>query len=276
MEIKNILIATSLFCNQKKWPSLLGAIQGFNTTIYKKPSYCLEFNYASGQNIRFSFLVNQHAADEVLQQTDHYFKNFFRGTKTEVARPNGEIFKAFDENNIFYGLYDPIVVRKGTLTNYSLQFTLSKYIIAALKNEDYLDDETILTLAYYFSVTVLKMAVQHLPLKKSMLIASFKKRYYQSELFDIKLIQAKFKENKAILLEIFHGVGTTDTPQFIRKWESYIVKLISTWRKEQLQTKIFSLIDQIEIQLGLNQAMKSMLYYFIFRTLSAKTELPAN
>ena len=270
MESKSILAATSLFYNQRKWPSLLQAIQTFNSTIYKKPSYYLEFNYASGQNIRFLFLVKENDADQLLEQADHYFKSFFLHAKSDPPKLNGEIFKAFDENNIYYGLYDPIIIKKEDIIEYSSKFTLSKYMIEALRNEHYLDDETILTLAYYFSITIIKIAIELLPAIRNILIMYFKKSYFQSEMFDNKLIQTKFGENKNILLEILNSVGTTDAPFFIKKWKNYISKQFGTLQKEELETKIFPLIDQIKVQLGLNSAMKSMLFYFIFRTLSIK------
>jgi hypothetical protein len=270
MESRNILSATSLFCSQRNWPVLLRSIQNFNKTIYKKPSFSLEFNYLSGENIRLSFLAQENRAERLLKHTDEYFKNFFCKLKPDSRKQSGEIFKSFEQNNIYYGLYEPILIKKGEIKNYTLQFTLSKLIIAALKDEDHLDDETILTLAFYFIITVIKVIEEKFDLNKKILTGYFKERFQQLETFENTIIKAKYKENKSILLEIYNSIGGQEAPQWIKRWENFLLDFMNN-NNTETKSKAILIFGQIRKQLGLNNIKESMLCYFIFRTLQGKT-----
>jgi hypothetical protein len=269
MESKNILAATSLFCSQRNWPLLLKAIDNFNKTIYKKSSFCLEFNYLSGENVRFSFLTQKKTAEGLLKHTDEYFKDFFCRLKPEIQKQSGEIFKSFEQNNIYYGLYNPAAISKVEEKNYTLQFTLSKLIVAALKDEDYLNDEIILTLAYYFAITFIKVAIKKFKVHKKVFTVYFRDQYHSLETLEHKVIDAKFKENKPILLEIYRSIGEKDSPRWIEKWEATLLELMQNNETEPA-LKTAQVFQYIGTQLGLNNAMKSMLFYFIFQILLVK------
>jgi len=266
MHTKYILVATSLFCSKKNWPVLLKAIQRFNRTIYLKPFFCLELNYLSGENIRFSYLAKEVDAEQLVKHAEEYFLGFFNSIKPEIIQQTEGIFKNFEQNKVYYGLYNPIIIKKGERKYYRLQFMLSKLLIAALKDEHNLDSETILTLAYYFNITVIKTAVENFSVDGKQLIAIYRDRYYTSRGIGNKEMQSKFQENEHILLEITNSLGKKDSPRWLRKWKTFLVDFMND---ESMETtfKTISIFEQIKIQLALNSKMEVMLCYFIFRVL---------
>lgn len=272
MKSKNILVATSLFCSRKNWPALLRAVDLFTKTIYERQFYCLEFNYLSGENIRFSFLTNEETADDLLKQTDQYFKDFFLKANSCNAEQNINkgIFKLFEKNTICYGLYEPITIRRNEKKNYVLQFTLSEVIIDALKDEEELDDEAILTFAYYLVITVIQTSVRNRLVQKKILFEHFEFSCRRAEQLEKEFINAKFRDNQPILEQIFDSIENKSSLVWVEKWKDFIVEIINKKDNLDANSKIFLLFDQIKLRLGFTQMMESLLNCFIFRIITKK------
>ena len=150
-------LSISLFSNQPNWHKLLSqGIKSFIESQKKIHNYTIEFNYLSGENIRLSLMVKEAEAPFVVKEADSYFKHFFSKSNfsvKEVKLPVEGVFMPFPVNIIQYGLYKTQESGNNE-TGYNIATDLSKIVTAALTDDT--DDETIITLAFYLQMGLIR------------------------------------------------------------------------------------------------------------------------
>lgn len=152
-----VWLSLSLFCAKNNWNKLLGeGIEPFVEGQKLITNYTISFNFLSGENIRLSLQVNSEDAPEVAKCADAYFKNYFSFSKFPVKKlllPVDGVFLPMPMNTIQYGLYS---VSAKTQAEISYLTNVSKILITALKC-DSIDDEAIITFAFYLQVGLTKV-----------------------------------------------------------------------------------------------------------------------
>ncbi len=153
-----IWLSISLFSSKENWHRILSeAIAPFAETNRLLKAFKVEFNHLSGENIRLSLLTNI-GNEALLAATAHsYFNSYFEEAKLPqqpLKLPVEGVFMPFPANTIQYGLYPPLTVGGDEVDQYALPVTLSKIMVAALQEE--IDDETILTFAFYLQIALVK------------------------------------------------------------------------------------------------------------------------
>jgi len=155
---KSIWLSTSLFSSKGNWHNILReAIGPFTQSNSLVKGYTIKFNYLSGENIRLSLLTDLGNEESLAKTADKYFKNYFRKANlpdASIKLPVAGVFMPIPRNSIQYGLYAPVSIDVEEQIQYALPIKLSKIIVAALQEE--IDDELILTLAFYLQISLAK------------------------------------------------------------------------------------------------------------------------
>jgi hypothetical protein len=278
MEQNYTWLATSLFSRKNRWGNLLGEIELFVNKWMNKNhtnNYLLEFNYLSGENIRFAFLSASEHTGCFVKQMDEHFKYFFLNSgnpENEPLLPTAGIFMPFPQNTIQYGLYMPVIISDlKEIEKYSIQIELSAIIIEALRQEE-INDEVILTFSYYLIIAFIIILIRNGLFLKAELIAFYSDSESNN---DIECTSSKFSDNKEILFEITNSIINSnqagDRPSWLEKWinvceieikNNFLFTSQSNFMATHLRIK--SLIYK---HLGISGKMKFLLSYFISQTL---------
>jgi len=236
--------------------------------------YLIEFNSLCGENIRLAILVSDDSVTEFVPVIDDYFKRFFSTGKlrTEPALlPVIGVFKPFEQNTIQYGLFDISFSASET----KLAANLSRVILTALKDDE-IDDETIITFAFYLHSAILKAS------KDSSGLSYEVGDYYTDAVsltgrdISIEFLADKFKSNKQDLADIYQDImveNKLNLPGWLEDWIAYIkddieinsVDLTDVLKIEK-QYKITSIVTR---QLGLSQNSWLITRYFLHETMNA-------
>jgi hypothetical protein len=98
---------------------------------------------------------------------------------------------------------------------------LSHIILDALK-DDAIDDDTILTFAFYLQLALIKCINDIYPEPEDVLKAVCKNLVYDTQIIDRDIIRIKFVESKEMLNEIKQDImenkSHEDTPQWLEAW----------------------------------------------------------
>ncbi len=269
MDRDMIWLSTSLFCNKRQWGNLLlNAIETFilvekNNTL---KGYTIEVNYLSGENLRLSLLTDKKNAPLLAKLTDDYFTQYFAtsiSSGTSLNLPVDGIFLPF-KNCIRYGLYLPqaTINKEG-----SLAISFSQIFLDALKNEA-VDDETILTFAFYLQIGLIYSISNIHPQFKKELKPTLKSQFNGD--LDKDIFRSKFEDNKMCFLEIINDINNSsiDLPEWVTAWlklcEIEVLKadvdipLLHTYR---------SIIKLVYNQLSIKNNMSNILSYWIEQAL---------
>lgn len=268
----SIWLSTSLYCLRDDWHLLLSeAINPFFTTnLDRIEALVLEFNYIGGENIRMALLTNEGNADRLSSEADLFFKNAFLRLpfhNKKIALPVQGLFLPFPNNSIQYGLY------RGDYRNYRLQKELSLLMIEALSEES-IDDETIVTFAFYLHISLMKVMLKyHTGSTEELLKLYHSSHSTGTEVSEFSLIKNKFEDNKDMLKEIFldimNPVIENTPPNWLSNWEAAIedkvkqaVKFCSEAKLaiEVIHSRIAYLINK---QLTISGSIELLLFYFI-------------
>ena len=153
-----IWLSISLFSNKANWHRLLNeAIAPFVQANPQLKGYYVAFNYLSGENIRLTLLTHLGNEQALAAIADSHFKNYFEKahlSQQPLKLPVDGCFMPFPANTIQYGLYPPLTISVDDLEACELSINISKIIVAALQDE--IDDETILTFAFYLQISLVK------------------------------------------------------------------------------------------------------------------------
>jgi hypothetical protein len=255
-----IWLSTSLFCNKCYWHTLLSLgllpiVENFGDMV----AYEITFNYLSGENIRLGMLTEDKNAYTLSKAANDYFKVFFKNAELAMGEsklPVKGIFMPFPVNSIQYGLYLPLQQAEQYS---SLSIGLSQIIINALK-DDTIDDNTILTFAFYLQVGLIKV------IGKGRI--NFTDMLNTTGNYDISIRninQKEFTENRDVLIEITTDIlhNNTDSPQWLKKWMMLCDKEINKAQNINPLNCYNKLVSLIYKQLGLDNNMRLMLTEFI-------------
>ncbi len=245
-------------------------------------SHQLEFNYFNGENIRLALLAKEDYAETLAKKADNYFKNFFSISKLPTSDPDltdWGIFMPFPANTIQYGLYKVDPINLNDAQDYSFQRELSLLVLEAL-GEESIDQETIITFAFYLHVALIKVITAKDPAITTGLLQWYDTAPFQQtdEQVNFEFIKAKYEDNKAALLEIAddimkHISSSATVPSWLERWmELCEAELISYGGQDQERTltKVHSIIYFINKHLGITEKMKYVLYFFISQVINLK------
>jgi hypothetical protein len=223
-----IWLSTSLFCSKNEWNKLF--VDGILPFLTDKitsgflDDYTIELNYVDGENIRLSLLTTETNAAQLTKHADEYFKDYFSKPNLaipEVDLPDEEIPISFPSNTIQFGLYPNHTIIESEKENYSLSISLSHIILDALK-DDAIDDDTILTFAFYLQLSLIRCINDIYPEPVDKLKSVYKNLVYDTKITDKELIRVKFAESRQMLNEIKQDIMSDksheDTPEWLETW----------------------------------------------------------
>ncbi len=284
MAENSLWLSTSLFCSKNHWNILLS--DGIKPFIMSMPdeeelaSFQIEFNYLNGENIRLALLTKVEQAETLAKKADTYFKKFFSISALPTNKPDltdWGIFMPFPSNTIQYGLFKIDPLNLHDTKTFSFQKELSLIIADGLSEEN-IDQETIITFAFYLHVALIKLIKDKNPATINELLQWYDTTAFHKteEPMDMEFLKAKYEDNKEVLLEITediikHPSSVNKVPDWLEGWMDLCEKeLISYTLKEgdKTLTQIHSRITYyINKQLGITEEMKWVLYYFISQTI---------
>lgn len=274
MEQNYSWLATSLFCRKSNWGKLLAEIDFFlnKWSENRLSTYLLEFNYLSGENIRFALLAPAELADFFAKQLDKYFKDAFlrSGLSINSAIPAADsIFMPFPENTIQYGLYVPDDIYE--LNKYSFAPKLSELMLEGLKKEE-IDDDLIITFGLYLTLVFVKVFIKDRP----QLVAELLNFYTSSDNErNVGLERTQFANNieilSGIIIDIFGFYQESNAPGWLQKWSEVCKSLIAAnllhYPGDNLMIIYTKVIYRIYRHIGLNSEMELLLACLIRQAL---------
>jgi hypothetical protein len=287
-------LSASLFCGKDHWNALLSkGIKPFiNQLVPQKEvkSFHVQFSYASGENIRLALQTEAAQAKQLAKRMDLYFKDFFSKVnfpKKEIKLPVDGVFMPFPPNTIQYGLYKlPKEKSARALDENHLKQELSLLMIEAL-GEECIDEETILTFAFYLHMAWVKSVSSH-HAKLEGLMGLYREDAYAlpGESMDSAFLSEKYRDNEILLLGIFYDImdqqptGIDHIPAWLENWMG-LCKRTTEKRLPSFQDKdkAFELIHLqmvhfIHTQLGITENMKRLLFYFISQIILNSNRIP--
>lgn len=283
MEQNSAWLSTSLFCSRSVWNRVIreGIAPFINILSEEKrlTAHQLQFSYSCGENIRLSLLANAGIAEELAKRTDAYFKDFFGKAglpKEQRQFPVEAVFMPFPANTIQYGLYKaPSTDKALSMKKIDFQNQLSLLMAEALGGES-IDEETILTFAFYLNIAWLKtLLCCHGNRDELLNIYDYETHFKKEGQIDAEFSEAKFEDNKHMLLEITNDVLNqqqlviNNNPSWLPKWFAACEEVIE---KEQRvnsgQDNPFMMVHSqtvhtINEQLGLTENMRLLVFYFV-------------
>ena len=280
MEDDYIWLSISLFCCKKEWNQLvLNGIEPFlnnkETTILLN-NYTLELNYLSGENIRLSLLTAENKASLLAKHADEYFKRYFLNANLflpETHLPVDGIFMPLPVNTIQYGLYPPRKIARSEIEKDAFSTGLSSIMITAL-SDDTIDEESIITFAFYLQTGLLKAITKTGVTVPETLKSEM--NFDQQQIYNAT-IKLKFNDSKDILTEIADDVmmDIDNVPEWLKSWlllcSSEIEKnrVVKIDEVRSFYRKIVAIINR---HLAIQPQISLMLSYFIENTFLNRPE----
>ncbi|MGV8096400.1 MAG: glycosyltransferase family 2 protein [Mangrovibacterium sp.] len=276
-------VSASLFCDQENWNKLLK--DGINSLVkeLKDIEACkfqIYFNRTNGSNIRFSLLTMQEQAGYLRERMDQHFENFFQSIhKKELKLSDEDIFMPFPSNSVQYGLYD-LYYNQELNAIYSFQEQYSRIIIDGL-SEEIIDDEAIITFAFYLHVALIKTLMNYYKGNVNELIL-----FYQTEdsyFWDSKLTRQYLLDNKEVLFDIVQDIEDNwkDAENMDLDWVKRWIKICNIQIQEQIVENVISaqetndkirkiqreLVFVVNKQLGISGNLEKVLFYLLSQIL---------
>lgn len=264
-------LSISLFCSREYQHILL--YKGIKPFVKEASdqllleAYQLEFNDTNGENIRLKLLTNQRNSKLLAEQASAYFKQFFIAVKLpfkEIQLPPDELFMPFNPNTVQYGLYT--IVSSNDLKGCQLETGFSHLMTEALENQ-VIDEETIITLGFYFHIGLLKV------LKQRKLDFAYKDvllRYTDYASTDPGSMHTAYQESKAMLLEIYQDIMEQeryDDIPWLERWmhlcEEELNRQIELAGNQLNDIIQYRFIFLVHTHLDINKYINFLLWYFI-------------
>lgn len=271
MKNKPIWLRTSLFVEKNQWAYVLR--NGIKSFI-EQPSIdtitealMIEFNYMSGENIRFAIKVPGQNAEMLAYEIDAFFKSLFTKSNLpskDIELPVQGLFLPFPGNTIQYGLYNGLFPVDNAITK--IISKTSAYIIEALMDET-INDETLIMLAFYFHCALITQAKE---IKQHDFTNIYITEIYPSDVTVITedfLVQ-KYEENKINLMEVeesirnYQSTESDDNPFWLGEW-MMACKEVITSQYEENDDLFIAIVKSINKQLGLTSNMQKLVHHFI-------------
>ncbi len=271
MQQELIWLSVSLFCNKNNWNKLM--TDGINVFVSSTPnliSYTIEFNYLSGENIRLSLLVNKSDAQLMAKSADEYFKAYFASANLTVKQaepPFMGVFMPFPANTIQYGLYTPQPINTDEVERYQTAINLSAIMLEALQDE--IDDETIITFAFYLQMGLVRSLYNYLQgVDELFSITSELDVAYKAE----GDLTSSYSLMDEITVDVMQSEKFDHELDWMNKWITQCkatLKVQTANSGKGIQAKQFyaNRMAAISRQLGLNNNSKNLLSHFIDRSL---------
>jgi hypothetical protein len=278
-----VWLYASLFCSKNHWNALLAkGINPFISCLLRKnklTSFHVQLSYASGENIRLSLLTEAAEAEELAKRMDRYFKDFFSDAgfpKKEPQLPVVGVFLPFPANTIQYGLYSLSPNENANAVDKNdFRKEFSILIIEAL-GEKIIDEETILTFAFYLHVAWLKtMAAFSDNQEELVQLYDQGASALKAGAMDPQFLINKYADNQDILHEITqdilrHGSDVAcGSPAWLGRWMQFCEGVTEkAWclpagQKVKFKAAHSQVARLINEQLGLTENMSRLLFYFI-------------
>lgn len=251
-----IWLSTSIFSSKQNWNSILrNGISSFVKNQLLIQAHVIQFNCLSGENIRLALLTEEWHATAVANAARHYFNQYFIDAQLStlpVRLPVDGIFMPFPANSIQFGLYPPEHIDANELHHYKASIALSEIMLTALADE--IDDDTILTFAFYLQVALIKVIHQHLN-DMELLYSILSTRPGLSK---ANCIDGTVKANQDLMTEIIRDIMNSEEFSadlcWLNTWASSFKALIQVTNvnsislvKETLQTYIYTIYKRLNI-----------------------------
>jgi len=249
-----------LFCKKNAWNFVLkkGIKQFLDEKIPCIAGYSIEFNYESGENIRFAISCLTEQADQLAKDADEYFKLFFRRNdlpSASIKLPLNGIFLPFPCNSIQFGLY------RGKSETCLLSGILSRTIIDALCDDE-IDNESIVTLAFYLYLGVLR---KYERINGSDAVDEYiRLNCKPSHGIDDKIFETSYEENRELFEEISRDVMQSEEQVLLRdapwlqQWLYACEEEIVACQKSK-KPGVVILTSLIDAHLGFTENMRQLL-----------------
>jgi len=251
-------LAASISCSKMHWDRLLNEIVLFHQEMNQPDigSMMLQFNYQGGENIRWALLSPQEQAGNLAREIDTHFNYFLSGLPVfdnQHASADESIFPVLPGNSIHFGLYEPAKCS-------SIQSSLSWMMIEALAG-DRIDDEAIITFAFYLQVSLIKVMLT----RGFTSLETLRKLYHTdgTHTSDVTL-------NHECIFQIVDSIidpsQAEERPVWLHKWMSLCEDEISKEQPFPLnKNPLLSysrLIYQLHMHLGITVKMESILFSY--------------
>ncbi|WP_345106294.1 glycosyltransferase family A protein [Mucilaginibacter panaciglaebae] len=274
----NRWLSTSIFISRNKWHSIIkNVIKPLVNQLFSEGDlvyYKLGFNYQSGENIRFSLLVDGKKKRTVAQIVDQCLNNFFKAKNLSLSINNDldrTSFMLFHKNSVQYGLYSTIIDTEYEYLQ-SLEQAFSTCIMEAFAN-DVVDDELILTFVLYVLFNCHKVIKRSGPevIEKWLDYNGYISESLTTTEDNSKLIQDQYEALSDAVNEIYSDVvngSVMNDLAWINTWEDVFN---NTWKKVLSNSNpsiFFCQLDQIiNQQLNTDINFRALVNVFINKTL---------
>lgn len=275
-------LSISLFCHRANWSGLLiKCIYPFLEMLNREKKmqhYHIELNYERGENIRFSVQVSAKDAPDIASYADYYLKAYISkgGSLNDVHEPDGNtIFMDFPQNTVQYGLYS---CEPGTLSTYydpAFQQEISATIFQVAGIAE-VNEETIFTLAFHLQLTLLAVTLQHSKLSfDDLMRESNRFSFPRVQPRNLDPVKAHLEKNTARLSEIAYDILNQEGsfPDWLVHWRNICKSKMAEYNRWNAKTtdaiKTYEQLTYLIFrQLGINEYLRSVVFYYIGKSTS--------
>jgi hypothetical protein len=278
-------LSLSLSCEANHWNLLLNkGIKGCIQNIEKDKILTYQFHLSQLQKstINFFILASQEHEESLINKINGYFKEKF----LSIQSPEYGTIAHFSLNTSDYGLHKVINEDDLPHSRYNLQKELSDIMIEALSDE-IMNDETLLTFAFYLHVELFKVLINYCPYEIENLLDAYQLNFNNiiDRKIDIMSLQKYYTDNKSLLESIVTEIYKKgdepgdEIPIWLNKWSDACGNFIKRETSKEnysgaklkeniinIQKELLPLINQ---HLAIAETFEMLLFYLVSRTLGS-------
>lgn len=266
-------IRTSLFVGRSHWSYLLQ--NGIKVFIEQQSiasltnAILIEFNYISGENVRFAVNVLEDHAETFSIEIDTFFKNFFSYSVLpvkELCLPIDGLFLPCQSNSIQYGLYTQYLPGlEEPITKIISQTTLA---ITQAIDEISIDEEVLTMLGFYFYCGLITLAKEQSSSDFTELYSFNAEENDQISKLTMDFLSERYLDNEPTLIEVeksirhYQLIETYENPRWLVEW-MMVCKATLNNHSDDDPELLFNISNCIKLQLGLTNGMVKLVHYFV-------------
>jgi len=214
-----------------------------------------------------------------------HFETFFKNQGLFASQPSAAanaLFMPFPQNTIRFGLYPPVELSRLSKKDNKFSTEFSSIVTGGLAGED-IDDETVVTFAFYLYIALLKVInlFNNQGLRDEFL-SSY--QVTDSSIPNIEFFETKYEHSKSIFQEIYNDImnneGTENFPAWLSSWINLAKEIMIHFKSKKkknaiaAKTTMHYLGALINSTLGIGATLQAVLFFCISETL--KTSINNN